>query len=487
MIIKIIQLDLLNFFRAKGSQTNIALKVLFYLWAVLLVMYALLLGFSYNYLAAKIRNSDPSVLLNSFVLPYLVIDILIRNILQKIRGMNVNQLMSVPFSKNLLVNYVILKNQLTLFSFIPLLFFIPAGIVSILPRLGFLVFGTWVLTIISVIAASGILNLTLQKLAFKNTRNALILIIILIALYYLYRYQFEMVYNFSNITVAPFFVSVYSPFITWLITIFLYSYTKSLFNKSFYLDLFSQKDSKSVLFDKAETLLLSGIRENHLLILEIKLLFRNKRSRFTILSNFVLIAILCLMMNYQEYQESNFFRLYFTSLLVFILPLTYLQFLFAWESKYFDAILVNPIVTKKYISNKFIILFYLALINLILTIPYILMQPAQLLDVVAVYFFQNGVTAFIIMVFSLFNTKYFDLNEGMFSYQGKGAMQFVSAILVLLLPMGIFFAFNSFVKGEYVLLFFGISGIIFYNKLLNLLARLLRINKYKMAEGFRNK
>jgi len=102
-----------------------------------------------------------------------------------------------------------------------------------------------------------------------------------------------------------------------------------------------------------------------------------------------------------------------------------------------------------------------------------------------------GVTSFLYILFGLFSRSRIDLGKSQFmNYEGSGAVQWLSVIPVMGLPLLIYWicSLTGNTNAAYIILMaMGVIGMIFHEHILIMLVKLFYKNKYKMAVAFRNK
>ena len=108
--------------------------------------------------------------------------------------------------------------------------------------------------------------------------------------------------------------------------------------------------------------------------------------------------------------------------------------------------------------------------------------------ITSLFLFNSGISVFIIMTMATFNKMKYRLEEGMWSQQGRGTQQYLGALIVFVLQLGIVFLlrlFMSFDQAIVVIGALGIAGLAGHGYLISIIEKLFLINKYKMIEGFR--
>jgi hypothetical protein len=185
---------------------------------------------------------------------------------------------------------------------------------------------------------------------------------------------------------------------------------------------------------------------------------------------------------------SSIFLIYMGIIIVGIFLISYGQFIFGWESSYFDSILANPVNYISYFRAKLYLMVISCTLFYILTLGYAYFGTQVLLVNTAVFFYNIGVNTYVLFFLACLNRKRLDLDASIMSTQGKGAGQYLTIVPTLLLPTIIFVPFaiyDSSRLGLIVLTVLGIAGLIFQKPIMKLIIAFFYKNKYKLATAFR--
>ena len=171
--------------------------------------------------------------------------------------------------------------------------------------------------------------------------------------------------------------------------------------------------------------------------------------------------------------------------------ISYGQFLVAWESSYFDAILTKSINFNEYFRTKYYILLIPTLIAWLITLPYGFFGLKILFINTAAFLFNIGVNIYVMMLFAAFNQKRLDLSSSsVMNYQGVSAKHWLLSLPLLLFPIIIYLIFNLIwneAAGLAAVALTGAIGVILQNPLLKSLTRFFVSRKYQIADSFRIK
>ncbi len=138
-------------------------------------------------------------------------------------------------------------------------------------------------------------------------------------------------------------------------------------------------------------------------------------------------------------------------IIVTIFSISYGQFLFAWQSGYFDGIMANNINIKTYIKSKFRLIAAFCTPSFLLSLFYGLIDWRISLVLTTAYFYNIGIQPIITVYFATRNYKGLDLSKStFFNYQGMGAAQWVYSLIIMLIVAAIYYPFYFFIMSGWV-------------------------------------
>ena len=228
---------------------------------------------------------------------------------------------------------------------------------------------------------------------------------------------------------------------------------------------------------------------HNLIVLELKMMWRNKRPRqFLLLSVVFSLAYLALLLADATAGAgplgavvgmfaSGFFAL------------NYGQLMFGWESAYFDGILARAIPPQKLVLAKLLLLQSSCFILFTLTLPLFLWLAPELAGLHTAFLFYNaGVTSVLMLALAMRNRKHVDVSDcSLLNYEGFSALHWLWFIPTLLPPATVLVVFR-----DQSLLALGLIGglggasFVLSRAWTALFTRQLVRRKYLMAAGFRN-
>ena len=488
MIKHFISLEWKSLIRSASLGKSIALKIFMGFLALYFMAVFLILGFAlYAILKKTLPDEDPFLVLNGILFYWILADLLMRFFLQKLPVMIVKPLLTLPIKKSKMVHYVLGKSALSFFNFLPLFAIIPFGFMLVANDYEPSKVMVWVLLMVVVTLIINFLNFIIESLSAETELSFLPLIAFAAILFGLNYFN---VVSFSSL-LSGFFMSVTeTPFliiIPILILIGLYVYNFKILRQKLYLDnSLKTKNQEVKTSDLAWTRRFGDIAP--FMQLDLKLLWRNKRPRSSIF--ILVIGLLYGLFFYPQPMYRDMVWLYgFIGIFVTgIFLINFGQFIPAWDSGYYKMLMSQNIKYEQYLRSKFVLMIMSVVIMFVLSIPYVYFGWKILVAHFAAAIYNIGVNSHVILFAGSYNRKKIDLNQrAAFNYQGTGAVQWLVGIPLMLLPIAIFvlfyFLFN-FEGGIAALIICGLLGIVFHQRIMDLITSKYLASKYKMIDAF---
>lgn len=230
---------------------------------------------------------------------------------------------------------------------------------------------------------------------------------------------------------------------------------------------------------------------------DILLILRNKRTRSLMFMSLPLIALFTYQANVLS-TEHTFFNIRFVDVLMgYILigaaSLNYSQFLYSWDSSYFDFILCAPEFKQRYLMSKFWLLGAMHVIfGLIASLAFVIIGKGMFIPFfISLIIFNVGLFSHLHLLGATLNNRYLDLSKSqMMNYQGTSGSMYFLPLLYFSLPSALFGLFYLFGVADYTGFIFGgmgILGILIRKPIIKAIAKILDVRKYEMAQGFRKR
>ncbi len=478
--------------RSSIWQKNIALNIVIGFFMLIMLAYILMLGiFLDKILEEVVKNVNADVTLSKIIIYYFIATFILRFFLQSLPAMEIIPYLHLRIKRKTIAWFILFKSLTSFFNFIPFLLFLPFAMGYMKEEFSGFQGLIWFLAIFFFELSS---NFNLIYFKRKFTFNPKIILILLAAIAALVALdQFDL-FSISKLSLW-YFTQLNSQwmwiFLPILSTTFWVWLNLKLIHKNSYLDDLTPKKAESENLSSKLNLLQNFGKTGELVLGEIKLILRNKRSKSVVF--LIPIFLLYGMFFYPNdaYKDSM-------GLLVFVgifvtggFLIAYGQYLLAWESSHFDLILSSNIGIQDYFKAKYFLLIIPTLILYFFTIPYLYFGMKIFWINLAALFYNVGVNAPLLLYMASYNKKRMDLSKSaMMNYQGVGVNNFILVLPLLAVP-AILYTIISLVFGYIPAVLsiggLGILGALFNQSLIHLAVKNFEKKRYQIAEGYRQK
>lgn len=441
MITTFLKLEKKQFFRSSYWQKSIVLNIVLVLFALYFVVSFSFLGFFAFQIINKVApEQDPLHIVNKVLLLVFFGDLIFRYLMQKLPVMNIKPFLYIPIKKNILVHYVLIKSTVSFFNIITLFFFVPFSIQLLLKEYNTASVLGWLFAIVCIILSINFVNFLINKnnKAFAGIAGALGVLVLL--------NHFEIlpvtVYSeiiFNSVFDNPLYALLFIP-----ILILIYrANVKNLSQKVYLDDAVNAKVKEVNSVDLSWTDRLGDLAP--FLKNDIRLIWRNKRPRTVFLLAFAFVFYGLLFFTDDTYKNNMSVMLIFAAIFVtggFVI--NFGQFIPSWDSAHYKMLMSQNIRYRKYLESKWLLMVVTTVVLYFLSIPYLYFGIDTFLMVTAGAIYNIGFNSLFLLYAGSFNRKHIDLNKSGFgNTQGTSATQFIIVLPLLVLPMLLFWAFNS--------------------------------------------
>jgi len=267
-----------------------------------------------------------------------------------------------------------------------------------------------------------------------------------------------------------------------------YLLTYRFFKERLYLDKVSAAQGEVATGDYDFGLFNRFGKVGELMRLEMKMIWRNKRSRnFLYISALFLLYPLIFISNEEIFGTTMILLL--SILITGMFAFNYAQLLLSWHSTHFDYILTRNISGLVFFKAKFYLLALSICIVFVITLPYGFLHPDFFYAITAAMLFNIGGSIFFYMYLANYNSKKIDPSKGStFNFEGFGAAHYLAMIPIMIFPLLIFWPFSYFgcpYWGLFCVGLIGLIGILFREKILAWLVMHFKKRKHHIAADFR--
>lgn len=486
MIQKFLYLEWKAFFRSASFATNLALKILMGVVAAYFILVFLALGIGVFYILKK-ENLDPIATVNKFMIYYIVMDLIIRLLLQKIPVLNIRPLLILPIKKSIIVHFSLGKTALSFFNLVHGFFLLPFSVVLIIEGFDVVSVLLWFTAIYSLLYINNFINIILS-----NKDNLFVIFLALAAIFGGLHYLG--LFNITDYT-APFFNALFNTYWVFIIPVLglivLYYFTFLYFRKNLYLD--AGLSSKH---DVAKTEDLAWLNQfgtiGTFLKNDIKLIRRNKRSKTTVGLSVMFLFYGLLFFSTNTFYDPimNIFGGIFVSGGFLI---TFGQFVPSWDSAYYQLMMTQNIPYKGYLSSKWWLMVIATLITTAIASFYLYFGWHTYLIILVGAIYNIGVNSHLVLLGGAYTKTPIDLSSGKGAFGDKKAFN-VKTMLIsvpqLGLPVLLYWLGSKYASpnvGLALVAATGVLGFALKNKAFSLIEKIYKAEKYATIAAYKQK
>ncbi|TWI01212.1 hypothetical protein IQ05_00783 [Flavobacterium tiangeerense] len=488
MISKFLFLEWKSFTRSASFASNLALKIVIGFFAAYFILIFLGIGVGAFYILKKMKL-DPVVAVNQFLFYYVIMDLIIRLMLQKIPVLNIRPLLIFPINKSTIVHFSLGKTILSFFNIIHAFFLIPFSIVLLIEGYDPASVVFWFLAVYSLFYCNNFINILLSN---KDNLFAIFLgsAAILGGLHY---------YGIFDITayVAPFFNALFNTYWAFLIPVValvvLYYVTFQYFKKNLYLD--AGLSSKH---DEAKTEELTWLNQfgaiGTFLKNDIKLIKRNKRSKTTVGMSIMFLFYGLLFFTNGIPMYNNPTMHIFAGIFVsggFLI--TFGQFVPSWDSSYYQLMMTQNIPYKGYLSSKWWLMVIATIVTTVIASFYLYFGVQVYLTIIVGAIYNIGVNSHLVLLGGAYTKTPIDLSSGKGAFGDKKAFN-VKTMLISIpqlgLPVLLYWLgskYGSPTIGLALVAALGVIGFAFKEKAFSLIEKTYKSEKYATIAAYKQK
>jgi len=478
--------------RSSFWQKNLAINIIIGIFLLLMLLELFVVGmFLESILSKAAKSGSPEQILNKVLIYYFLVTFMMRFFIQDLPTMEITPLLHLPVKKSRISQFLNYRSLLSFFNFLPFFLFLPFAVHYLPEHYPVTVAAAWFGALFFFEMSS---NFLLVRVKRKSTVKpsfilmifGILLVIGLVEKFHIFSLSVISAWYFDRVLQQPLWVLL--PLLTAAFFFWEnFRYTKS---HSYLEDLSRKKHRSEKLSSHLEGLENRG-KIGALILKEVRLLLRNKRSKQMLFFGLPLLLLYGLFFYPDPKNLSHNYILDFVGIFVsggFLI--TYGQYILAWESRHFDFILTANIRTNEFFSAKYYLMTIPTLLLFFLTIPYVYFGTKVLAINTVMLFYNLGVNAPVLLFLASFNRKRMDLDRGqMMNYQGVGINNFINIIPLLVLPVLLDLLFTTLfghTSSMWIMAVLGLTGIFFHRQLIEMAARFFVKNRYKIAEGYRS-
>ena len=450
----------------------------------------LVLGFAIPELLIKnFPNIDPISKFNSIILAYFAIDLIIRQLMQKLPTVSFKPLLLQNIRRRKIANYLLTRSVFNFFNVLPFFLVLPITFTLVASTHSGLATLSWFLAIGILIFCNHFLAIYL-KWRFNEAEYGFFIFLAGLACLFAINH-FGIIDLSGGLGKLLDLVLVY-PALVLLIAVlpllFYYLNVQFLLSRMF-LNLVSEKQKAETVRDY--TWLNRMGETGRFIALELRLIWRNKRPRSLAMMTVLMFGYGLLIYRGEPGKElPEFVFILGGVLLVGMFSISYGQFFPAWHSNYFSMLMCQRLKMKQFLKSFYMLVTVVSVACYFITLPYALMHTKVIYTHLAMLLYNLGVNIPIIFFIGLFSKKRMDLNQSsVMNYQGVGASQWLAGLPMMLGPICLFYLFKlafGTVGGYIGLGAMGLTGILFHSVIIDYFSRQYLKKKHELIKNYKN-
>jgi hypothetical protein len=488
---KIMAHQRLSLIRSTVWKRRIGVRILFAFAISYMLFNLIFLGLVAGKLIREgLPGTDPVYVFSMGILFFVVCDLVLRFFFQPHPRLQIAPYLHLNIPKTKLADILIVKSFYNIFNVYALVLVISFALKEV--WFDYSLLGAWgyIVGFLLLICMNNLLSLLLKTLSQDYYYLFAFPVIAILALFGLQHFKILDITALS----ASLGMSFMKPSLTLpllaLIVMLLWILNKKVLIPEMYLDRLTSIQNNKQRSEVSEVGFISNLSGvGKFISLELKLIARNKRPRtLAFMAFFFAFYFIFILLKTSANKETLPFVI-FSVFMSSPFLLMHGQFMFNWESSYFDFLMSKNISLKTYLKAKYY-LFLASSAFIILIIGTILfVQNYNYLLFLSVGLFTIGFYAFLMFLMATYNKSRIDLNKSAFlNYEGTSAIQFLFVFVAILIPVVLFYSFKFFVGISVTCFIMSAIGLLFilaHKKWIAIVADEFMKRKYVNLDGFR--
>jgi len=478
-----------SFWRSRNRGSSIAGQIVLGFFMLYFFAIAVAIGFGMSHFLPKIfPNQEAVSSFNGIILYYFAFDFIMRMQFQELPTLSIIPYLHLKIQKSKIINFLNVKALFSAFNIWPFFIFLPFCFIKISGEYGALVTIMYIVSIFSIMIFNNYLVLYIKRKSITNTLYTFLGLVVIAAFAALEYYKVISIMAGSDVVFRAIAAQPLYGFAFTIAALGIFYFNSNFLRKNLYVEELSTKQEKKGSTDYAFLNRFGKVGE--LAALELKLILRHKRPRSSVILGFFFLFYGFIFYKEKAIDRDAFGQMMFGAIFMTgVSIIIYGQFMFAWQSAHFDGILANKINFKDYIKAKFLLFTIGCTIITLLASFYGFLSPKLLLLHLAAYLYNIGFGTVVVLYLATLNYKRLDITKAAsFNYQGTGATQWLLMFPYALTPILIYVPFGVLDKpywGLVAVSVFGLAMLLLRGFWVNYIAKRLELQRYKIAEGFR--
>jgi hypothetical protein len=477
----------LQFKRSASFERELGITIFIWVMSTFALFSLISLAFALPQVIYKIPGiTDPVWFINQALIYYFFSELLLRYFLQKVPALDIQPYLNLPIKRKHVAWFLVGKSLVSPFSILSVLLVIPFTIEILIPKVGTVGGYLWLASIFCISLSLHFFNILFKK-KFEEMPIVWALLILIAGGNYALTYYIEfdlfkpLTYALQAILYNP--VLIILP----LLAAFGFAFfTINYFRNNLYLEELGDKEiNQSESYTEKLGFLGRSTISNALLLQEIKMILRHKRTRSALIISLLFVGYGLLFFGRET--GSKGILLLFGIFMSGSFAINYGQFFWSWNTNQLDFFFTKPLLLQTWLKSRYNLLVASSIITTMLTIPYVYFGWDILFMLLACSLYNIGINIPFMMRLSLWSPKPIDLNKSaMMNYQGTGAAQWVMGIPLIVAPFIIYLPFNIYfghLSGLLAIAFVGLAGFTFRDFFLSQITKKVTRLKYQLIHN----
>jgi hypothetical protein len=478
-----------SFFRSPSVGKDTAVQIALAFIVVAFLSYSLALGFALEkMIIITLEQNDAIAFLNRLLIYYFIGGFITRYLVQSLPVLDAQPYLHLPVPRSKIANFLLGKSLIHVTNISVFLLFTPFAFGAIARAYGLGHAWVWLLSL----WFFSLINHFLVILVKRNLNESAWRLVTFIAICALFASADYFGWLKLSLVSEKLFNTALQGYMVvvmlFLVIVFLYYVAYRTFINRLYPEEFSVKENQtfhSVNWSFLQNFGLVGawIR------VELKLIFRNKRSRELFLMHIIFLLLAFAFYSYIKNQSAYGGFVFVGMICSGFFTMNYGQFLFNWQGDHFDFTLTQPTSIRQFIESKYWLLASMTALWFLFSIPFVFLGWQYLLVNLVASLYNIGVNIFVVMNMSMWGAKRMDLKHpGSINLEGMGAAQWIMGIPLIASPYLFYLPFSLMghpVLGLVSVGLSGLIGIVFRRKIIDFTSQRLYNMRHTMSSNFR--
>lgn len=470
----------------KSLATNIGLGFL----AIYFSVSFLFLGFAIpKILNESFPDSDPVSKFNGILLGYFAIDLILRQLMQKLPTVSFKPLLLLNIRRRKIVNYLMIRSIFNFFNILPFFLLLPVTFSLVGTIHTGMETMSWFLAIFILIFSNHFLAIYLKWRFNEAEYGFFILLAVFAALFAVNHFGIVDLSGALGKLLDLILVYPALTILLILLPVMFYALNVQYLISRMFLNILSGKQKEEKIGDYSW---LNNLGETgRFIALELRLIWRNKRPRSVAIITVLMLFYGLLLLRSEPGREVPEFAFIFAGIIMIgMFSISYGQFFPAWHSNYFSMLMCQRLKMKQFLLSFYMLVAVVSVVSYLVTLPYMFLQTKIVYTNLSMFLYNLGINVPVIFWIGLYSKKRLDLNQSsVMNYQGMGVTQWLGGLPLFLVPWLLFTGLRILLgtTGAYIAIgSIGFAGILFHSVIIDYFSKQYLKKKHQLIQNYKN-